>query len=157
MKVRGRYVTSRWFWFAVGAIGGALAVAVAGWATRPQQIDFWMRPVHPLTLAACADEAHQFGYSIGAGRLICEPGVGGTWYRAALVNHGLYAKVSCTATGYGASGAVLYKGPLEFAFGGPRGLFAPAHWAISFRWYLPRRTAERVRAYQASCSTSPYP
>ena len=53
-------------------------------------------------------------------------------------------------------GTVLFRGPLEVAFGGPRGLFAPAHWALSFTWYLPRRTAARVRAYVASCSTVPY-
>jgi hypothetical protein len=84
-----------------------------------------MRPVHSLTLAACVEEAHQFGYSVGGGREICSPGVGGTWYRAALVNRGPYTKVSCAATGYGVHGVVLFNGPLEFAFGGPRGLFAP--------------------------------
>ena len=90
------------------------------------------------------------------GQFICRPGVGGTWYRTALVNHGPYTQVSSAATGYGAHGVVLFSGPLEFAFGGPRGLFAPAHWAITFTWYLPRRTAARVRAYQASCSALPY-
>ncbi len=113
--------------------------------------------MHPLTLAACADEAHQFGYSTGAGGLLCRPGLGGTWYRAALVNHGSYTGVSCTATAYGARGLVLFSGPLQFAFGGPRGLFAPAHWAMTFTWYLPHRTADRVRAYQASCSALGYP
>lgn len=157
MKMASRYWVPRWFWLAAGAAIGAIAVAVAVWSTRPAQITLWMRPVHPLTLAACAEEAHQFGYSLGAGRSICGPGAGGTWYRAALVNHGPYTQVSCAATGYGAHGVVLFRGPLQFAFGSPRGLFAPAHWAITFTWYLPRRTATRVRAYQASCSTLPYP
>ena len=157
MKMPTRHWIARWPWLAAGAALGATAVAVAVWSARPAQITLWMRPVHPLTLAACAEEAHQYGYSIGAGRTICRPGVGGTWYRAALVNRGPYAQASCTATAYGAHGAVLFTGPLQFGFGSPRGLFAPAHFAITFTWYLPRHAAAPVRAYQAKCSAPPYP
>jgi hypothetical protein len=157
MKIGGKYLGLRWPWLAVGAIIGASAVAVAVWATRPTQITLWMTPAHPLTLAACAEEAHQFGYSIDAGRSFCQPGVGGTWYHAALVNNGPYRQVSCTAKGYGARGTVLFSGPLPFEFGGIRGLFAPAHWALLFTWYLPQRTTARVWTYVATCSTLPYP
>ena len=138
------------------AIVGAFAVAIAVWVTRPPPVKLWMKPAHPLTLAACTQEAHQFGFSADAGRLLCKPGMGGTWYHAALVNDGQYSRVSCTATGYGADHAILFKGVLPFAFGGIRGLFAPAHWALSFTWYLPRRTAGRVWTYAAACSVQPY-
>jgi hypothetical protein len=157
MKVARRFWVSRWSWLAAGGVIGAVAVAAGLWSVRPPQITLWMRPVHSLTLAACAEEAHQFGYSLGAGRGICRPGAGGSWYRAALVNRGSYTQVSCSATGYGAGGVVLFSGPLAFGFGGPRGLFAPARWAQTFTWYLPRKAAARVRAYQASCTASPYP
>jgi hypothetical protein len=157
VKMGRRSWAPRWLWLAVGAIIGASAVAIAVWATRPAQVTLWMTPVHPLTLAVCAEEAHQFGYSIGAGRIICEPGVGGTWYSAILVNDGQYARVSCTATGYGARGAVIFSGLLPFELGGIRGLFAPAHQALSFTWYLPQRPNARVRTYVATCSTLPYP
>jgi hypothetical protein len=45
---------------------------------------------------------------------------------------------------YGVGGAVLFRGLLPFEFGGIRGLFAPAHQALSFTWYLPQRTTARV-------------
>ena len=74
-----------------------------------------------------------------------------------LVNTGRYTQVNCTATGYGARGEVLFSGPLPFEFGGIRGLFVPAHWALTFTWYLPQRTTASVRSYAAACSALPYP
>jgi hypothetical protein len=83
MKMASRSWVPRWFWLAAGLLIGVIAVALAARPARPAQITLWMRPVHPLTLAACAEEAHQFGYSLGADRDICGPGAGGAWYRAA--------------------------------------------------------------------------
>jgi len=94
-----------------------------------------MRPVRPLTRAACVAEAHR--YSIAAAGMICQPGAGGSWYRARLTNNGPRAFMRCVATGYDSHGKTVFHGLLPFQFGGIRGLLAPGHRSIAFSWYLP--------------------
>jgi hypothetical protein len=116
-----------------------------------------MRPGKPLTLEACAAEAHAQGYSLGAGKLICNPGAFVPWYHAVLTNRGAYAPVSCTATAYDPHGRSVFNGALSFELFGIRGLFAPAHRSIAFYWYLPEAATGPIKRYVAACSAKPYP
>jgi len=147
----------RWYWVALSGLIVAAAVALILSLTRPPQIVMSMRPAKPLTLDACAAEAHTQGYSLSAGQLVCGPGAFVPWYHAVLTNRGAYALVSCTATAYDSDRRSVFNGRLAFELFGIRGLFAPAHRSIGFYWYLPQAASGPVSRYVATCSTEPYP
>jgi hypothetical protein len=147
-------ISRRPYRVAIAALLVVSAVAaVIVWLTRPAQVTLSMRPVRPLTMAACVAEAHRYGYSISAGRIICPSLSAPRWYHAVLVNRGSYALVDCSATGYDSGGKAVFHGWLPFTFAGIRGLFA-GHGTTSFYWYLPKPTASQVLRYAASCSIS---
>jgi hypothetical protein len=135
--------------------GGVIAVTVF----RPHRspVTLSMRPVPPLTTAACVTEVRHYGYGAGPAGDLCRPAAGQRWYHARLTNRGPQDFMSCTARGFSSSGQVVFSGRLPFEFGGIRGLFAPGHRAITFSWYLPRKTASPVARYTATCSARPYP
>ncbi len=145
----------RWHWVAASVliVTGAVA-AIIVWLTQPPQATLSMRPVKPLTTAACVAEAHRYGYSISAGRIICPSWSAPRWYHAVLVNRGSYALVDCSATGYDPGGKAVFHGWLPFTFAGIRGLFA-GRGTTAFYWYLPKPIASDVSRYTASCSISP--
>ena len=151
-------MTRRRYWVAFTPliIGAAVAIVVI-WVTRPAQVTLIMRPVRPLTIAACAAEAHQYGYSLSAAAGFCEAGTGHSWYFARLTNRGPYDFMSCAATGYDSRGQNVFHGPLPFEFAGIRGLFAPGHRTITFTWYLPQITSAAVARYTATCTARHYP
>jgi hypothetical protein len=147
------------FWLppAILIASGAVAVVMI-WALRPTtQVSLSMRPVRPLTAAACVAEARHYGYSTGGAGTICPSGTAHSWYHALLTNNGPYALMSCAATGYDSRGKTVFHGPLLFGFGGVRGLFAPDHRSIAFSWYLPQAVTAPVTRYAATCSARPYP
>ena len=94
--MRGR----RWYWAAliVLAMGGLVAVVALTAVHRPAQIALRMKPVPPLTMAACITEATHFGYSVVGARTICSFGKARSWYHAVLTNKGPGAYPSCGAT-----------------------------------------------------------
>lgn len=146
----------RWWLAAALAVAGAV-VAVMVWVTQPPQFSLSLRPVRPLTTAACAAEAHQYGYSLTvATTIMCPTSAAQSWYHAVLINRGGYTLVNCSATGYDARGKVIYHGLVPFSFAGLRGLFA-GHGTTTFYWYLPQSAAAPVQRYSATCSVNPWP
>jgi hypothetical protein len=143
---------------AVLIVGAAVAVVVI-WVTRPAQaqVTLSMRPVRPLSTAACAGEAHQYGYSLSAAAGFCQTGAGHAWYFARLTNRGPYDFMSCAATAYDSRGRIVFQGPLPFEFAGIRGLFAPGHRSMTFYWYLPQITTAAVARFTATCTARRYP
>lgn len=142
--------------FAALAVTGTI-IAVSIWLTRPAQFTLSMRPVRARTTAACAAEAHHYGYSITvATTIMCPASSAQSWYHAVLVNRGRYTLVNCSATGYDARGRTVFHGALPFTFAGIRGLFA-GHGTTAFYWYLPHPTAVVVQRYATTCSVNPWP
>lgn len=135
--------------------GGVIAVTVFKPHRSPVTLD--LRPATPLTTAACITEVRHYGYGAGPAGSLCQSSTGQSWYHARLTNRGPQAFMSCSATGFGPRGEVVFKGPLPFEFGGVRGLFAPGHRSITFSWYLPRKAASAVARYTATCSARQYP
>jgi hypothetical protein len=151
-KVRRRI----WYWVALAGLASAAAVAAcASQPARPAQFTLQMTPVTALTKAACVSEAESHGYSASAGVIICRPGEGMSWYRAALTNHGPYGYPACTATSFDSAGRAVFAGRLFFGIGGVTGLFVPGHRTVTFDWYLPHKTSGPVARYMATCSAVP--
>ena len=135
-------------------LAGATIVAISGCGSAHQSVQYTlhMRPALPLSARACILEARRYGYSATAGALICAPGQRRSWYRAVLINTGAYGLPSCETTGFDAHGRKVFSGRLFFEIGGIRGLFVPAHRAITFYWYLPAMTRGPVARYAATCT-----
>jgi hypothetical protein len=135
-------------------LAGAAIVAIGGCGSSHQsaQYTLHMRPALPLSARACIAEARRYGYSATAGAIICAPGQRRSWYRGVLTNGGAYGLPSCEATGFDAHARKVFSGRLSFEIGGIRGLFVPAHRAITFYWYLPSKTRSPVARYAATCT-----
>lgn len=134
------------------ALAAIVAIGGCGSSHRGAQYTLHMRPVLSLPAKACITEARRYGYSRSAGAIICAPGQRRSWYRAVLANRGAYGLPRCEAIGFDAHGRKVFSGPLFFTIGGIRGLFVPAHRAITFYWYLPARTRSPVARYAATCT-----
>jgi hypothetical protein len=105
------------------AVTAAVSMATYGCGASPQVAHFSlrMRPVPPLSAKACIAEARHYGYSSGAGSVICAPALQRGWYHAVLTNRGAYGRPRCVATELGAQGQKVLAGPLSFEIGGIRG------------------------------------
>ena len=136
------------------AATAAMSMATCGCGGSPQvaQFSLQMRPVPPLSAGACMAEARHYGYTSGAGSVICAPGRQRGWHRAVLTNRGPYGLPRCVATGFGAQGQRVFAGPLWFEIGGTRGMFVPAHRSVTFYWYLPAQARRPVARYAATCT-----
>jgi hypothetical protein len=130
----------------------SMATYGCGASAQVAQFSLQMRPVPPLSAKACIAEARHYGYSSGAGSIICAPGQHRGWYHAVLTNRGAYGLPSCVATGFGAQGQKVFAGPLFFEIGGIRGMFVPAHRSVTFYWYLPAKARGPVARYATSCA-----
>jgi hypothetical protein len=134
------------------AVAAIVIIGGCGSSRHATQFTLQMRPTRSLSAKDCITEARHYGYSSGAGAIICAPARRRSWYRAVLANRGAYGLPSCVATGFDAQMKKVFTGRLFFGIGGIRGMFVPAHRSITFYWYLPRKTRSPVARYTATCT-----